>query len=253
MADRKVKCPKCGAPIAAPQSSVPPTNSPTATHAALPARAPTTSGLAISSLVCGIIGLCTFGLGGLVGLVLGIIGILKIGKSDGQLKGKGLAIGGIVASALSLILGLLLGLFFATVIFRSELKDLTVEKWKEALRDETSKIQITTLTMKCIETAFEAYNVNIGHYPNEQEGGLEALRTKPSFDTEAMGQNWRGPYLNLKVEPTDSWGNKFNYQLSRPGTPEADLTPFKLWSNGPDGISGTADDIKNWSDATTGK
>ena len=114
-----------------------------------------------------------------------------------------------------------------------------------------ARIDTTKLKMKSIETGIEAYNVNIGHYPNEQEGGLEALRVKPSFDTEAMGQNWRGPYL--KEDPVDSWGQKFNYQLSQPGTPEADLTPFKLWSNGPDGMDGTEDDVKNWSEATLGK
>jgi hypothetical protein len=112
---------------------VPPTARPTA----VPARAPKTSGLAIASLVCGIAGLCTFGLGGLAGLILGIIGILKIGKSDSQLKGKGLAIGGIVASALSLILGLLLGLFCA-IILRNESKDWTADIWKEAKRGATS-------------------------------------------------------------------------------------------------------------------
>jgi hypothetical protein len=26
-----------------------------------------------------------------------------------------------------------------------------------------------------------------------------------------------------------------------------------LWSNGPDGMDGTEDDIKNWSEATVGK
>jgi len=112
---------------------VPPTARPTA----VPASAPKTSGLAIASLICGIAGLCTFGLGGLAGLILGIIGILKIGKSNGQLKGKGLAIGGIVASALSVILGLLLGLFCA-IILRNEIKDWTVDTWKEAKRDATS-------------------------------------------------------------------------------------------------------------------
>jgi general secretion pathway protein G len=114
-----------------------------------------------------------------------------------------------------------------------------------------ARIDTTKIKLKQIETALEAYNVNIGHYPNEQEGLLDALRIKPPFDNEAMGQNWRGPYL--KEEPTDSWGNKYNYQLSQPGTPEADLTPYKLWSNGPDGMDGTDDDIKNWTDAATGK
>ena len=114
-----------------------------------------------------------------------------------------------------------------------------------------AKIDTTRIKLKAIQTALEAYNVNIGHYPNEQEGGMEALRVKPSFENEAIGQDWRGPYLT--EDPLDAWGNKFNYQLTQPGTPEADLTPFKLWSNGPDGMDGTDDDIKNWTDATTGK
>jgi general secretion pathway protein G len=111
-----------------------------------------------------------------------------------------------------------------------------------------ARVDITKLKMKSIETALEAYNVNIGHYPNEQEGGMEALRVKPPFDSEAVGQNWRGPYL--KEEPVDSWGNKFNYELTQPGTPDADQTPYRLYSNGPDGMQGTDDDIKNWTDAT---
>jgi general secretion pathway protein G len=126
----------------------------------------------------------------------------------------------------------------------------TAPKWQsrantiDGLLEEAARIDTTTLKLKSLETGIEAYNVNVGHYPNAQEGGLNALRIKPSFNTAAMGQNWRGPYL--KEEPLDSWGNKFNYQISPPGLPEGNLLPFNLWSNGPDGISGTADDIKNW-------
>jgi general secretion pathway protein G len=111
-----------------------------------------------------------------------------------------------------------------------------------------ARIDTTKLKMKSIETALEAYNVNIGHYPSEQEGGMDALRTKPAFDNEQLGAQWRGPYL--KEEARDSWGNKFNYELTQPGTPEADQTPFRLYSNGPDGMQGTDDDIKNWSETT---
>jgi hypothetical protein len=112
---------------------------PTAAPAAVPVRVPKTSGLAIASLICGIGGLCTLGLGGLVGIILGIIGLVKIGKSGGQLKGKGLAIGGIVASALSMILGLLLGLF-CSIILRNDIEGWTAETWQKA-RDDTRSNQ----------------------------------------------------------------------------------------------------------------
>jgi hypothetical protein len=74
--------------------------------ASMPPVAPQakTSGLAIAALVCGIAGLCTAGLGGIAGLILGIVGIRKINRSAGQLKGKGLAIGGIIVGVFSVLL-----------------------------------------------------------------------------------------------------------------------------------------------------
>ena len=68
-----------------------------------PPAGPKTSGLAIASLVCGIAGFCTGGLAGIVGLILGIVALCGIGKSQGQRKGKGLAIAGIVVSIVSLV------------------------------------------------------------------------------------------------------------------------------------------------------
>ncbi|MFO1514544.1 MAG: DUF4190 domain-containing protein [Verrucomicrobiota bacterium] len=64
-----------------------------------PAR---TSRLAITSLMLGILGIFSCGITAVVGLVLGIVSLVQISKSQGRLKGQGLAIGGIVASALFL-------------------------------------------------------------------------------------------------------------------------------------------------------
>ena len=111
-----------------------------------------------------------------------------------------------------------------------------------------ARIDTTRLKIKSIETALEAYNVNIGHYPNEQEGGMQALLVKPTFDNEVTGEKWRGPYLT--EDPTDAWGNKFNYQLQEATSTDVAAKPYHLWSNGPDGMDGTEDDIKNWSDTT---
>ena len=66
---------------------------------------PKTSGLAIASIVLGIAGLCTVGLTGIVGIILGIIALKKIGRGGGQTAGRGLAIGGIVASIVTLLVG----------------------------------------------------------------------------------------------------------------------------------------------------
>jgi hypothetical protein len=63
-----------------------------------------TSGMAIASLVLGILGLC--GITALAGLILGIISLGKINRSGGRLSGQGLAIAGICVSGFMLLLAL---------------------------------------------------------------------------------------------------------------------------------------------------
>jgi prepilin-type processing-associated H-X9-DG protein len=85
-------------------------------RAGTPAPAPKTSGLAIASLILGIVGPCTVGLGSIIGIILGIVGLVKIGKSAGAKGGRGLAIAGIVVSGLGiLLLPALLGIL-ATIL-----------------------------------------------------------------------------------------------------------------------------------------
>jgi prepilin-type processing-associated H-X9-DG protein len=67
---------------------------------AAPAEAKT-SGMAIASLVLGILGFC--GITALAGLILGIVSLLKINRSGGRLSGQGLAIAGICVSAFMLL------------------------------------------------------------------------------------------------------------------------------------------------------
>lgn len=73
--------------------------------AATPAK---TSGMAIASLVLGILGIVTCGITVLlsapVGLILGIVAMNRIGKSAGQLRGKGLALAGVIMSSLTFLL-----------------------------------------------------------------------------------------------------------------------------------------------------
>ena len=76
-----------------------------------------TSGLAIASLVLGIVGPCTVGLGSIIGIILGIVGLVKIGRSAGAKGGQGLAIAGIVVSGLGiLLLPALLGMLAAILM-----------------------------------------------------------------------------------------------------------------------------------------
>lgn len=69
-----------------------------------PAGRPKTSGMAITSLVLGILGLFSCGVTALVGLVLGIVALVKIRNSQGRLSGNGLAIAGIIVSGIFLVM-----------------------------------------------------------------------------------------------------------------------------------------------------
>lgn len=79
-------------------STPPPLSAPT------PVRVPKTSRLAITSLVLGILGVFTCGLTALIGLILGIIAMVKIKHSHGALGGKGLALAGTILSGIFVVL-----------------------------------------------------------------------------------------------------------------------------------------------------
>lgn len=55
-----------------------------------------TSGMAVASLVLGLLSFCLTVLAGIPAIILGILGLVAINSSDGRLRGRGLAIAGIV-------------------------------------------------------------------------------------------------------------------------------------------------------------
>lgn len=70
-----------------------------------------TSGFAIASVVLGSMGLFTYGLTAVIGLILGIIAYAQIGIYQGHLKGARLAATGISISGVVILL-ILLGIFW---------------------------------------------------------------------------------------------------------------------------------------------
>ena len=111
---------------------------------------------------------------------------------------------------------------------------------------EKAKKDITKALVDLVGNTLETYNMHVGHYPSEQEGGLTALREKPQFEDEKMAEKWAGPYL--KKEPLDAWDRPLGYRLEEVNVGGTTRTVPRVWSNGPDGQEGTEDDIKNWSD-----
>ena len=113
----------------------------------------------------------------------------------------------------------------------------------------------TKLLLSQIASALDMYRLNIGHYPTEDEGGLEALLRKPTFENERLGEKWQGPYLKPGTTLEDPWANKIIYELAdmtlAPDDTKSAL-PYKLYSVGPDGQPETDDDIKYLSETEPG-
>jgi general secretion pathway protein G len=80
----------------------------------------------------------------------------------------------------------------------------------------------------------DVYRLHVGSYPNTNQG-LQALRMPPADLTNP--QKWRGPYSQKDI-PMDPWGNPYQYELVGP-------EQYRIWSMGPDGVSGTEDDVSN--------
>jgi general secretion pathway protein G len=99
--------------------------------------------------------------------------------------------------------------------------------------DKASK-QAAQANVKLVESAIKYYQLHMNKYPTK----LADLWEKPSDSAQA--DKWAGPYLE-KLKP-DPWDNE--YQYAAQGKKNSDKYDF--WSNGPDGQSGTDDDIGNW-------
>ena len=93
---------------------------------------------------------------------------------------------------------------------------------------------------------------HVARFPHEGEAAAELLRRGGQIEIAhvdaALGQprdaqNWKGPYL--KEIPKDPWNNEYIYECPGKNNP----TSYDLMSMGPDGRSGSEDDITNWQQA----
>ena len=111
-------------------------------------------------------------------------------------------------------------------------------------QQEGAEKNTTKLLLQQVSSALDVYRLNMGRYPTEQEGGINALLTKPTFENERMGEKWKGPYLKPGTRLEDPWGHKIRYELvDRTLDEQKTGPPFKLFSLGPDGQPETEDDI----------
>ncbi|MBN2327091.1 MAG: type II secretion system major pseudopilin GspG [Candidatus Omnitrophica bacterium] len=105
---------------------------------------------------------------------------------------------------------------------------------KFAGRSEQAKVTAAQTQIANFEIVLDAFEVDNGFYPKGGDG-LNDLVEQPN-----NAKNWRGPYM--KEIPNDPWENEYVYE--NPG--KHNSNGYDLYSMGPDGRSGTDDDITNW-------
>ena len=103
---------------------------------------------------------------------------------------------------------------------------------KMAGRSQQAKVTAAKSDISSIEMALDMYETDNGNYPKS----LNELNDQP-----ANASNWKGPYLKKGVPP-DPWGNNYVYEI--PG--KHSNAGYDLMSPGPDGRSGTDDDLTSW-------
>lgn len=103
-----------------------------------------------------------------------------------------------------------------------------------------SKVKAAQIQIESLASSLDLFYLDAGRYPATSEG-LAALVQRPSGI-----QSWNGPYLKNGQVPLDPWGHPYLYKS--PG----DRQPYdivSLGSDGQEGGTGTAADIRNGGNA----
>lgn len=184
-----------------------------------PDSSPSLSGVALSSLVFGVLGFFTVGFTGIIAVILGHIALSQIRRSGGAWTGRWLAVGGLVTGYLGVVL--LLGFCFA-------IHTLQVEA-------EEAKIRQVRSDFISFESALKRYRLGAGVYPSTGQG-LYALVEKPTLAPEP--KRW---VQIMRKLPVDTWDHAYDYRFPGRKNPEEP----EIICRGKDGITGTSDDLSS--------
>jgi len=99
---------------------------------------------------------------------------------------------------------------------------------------DKASVNAAKSNVSLIRGAIDRYRLDMNKYPTK----LADLWEQPSDST--ASDKWGGPYMEqLKADP---WGNEYQYTAEG----KKNTNKYDFWSNGPDGQSGSEDDIGNW-------
>jgi general secretion pathway protein G len=100
-----------------------------------------------------------------------------------------------------------------------------------------SKVKAATIQIQSFASSLDLFYLDLGRYPTTSEG-LTALVQRPGGAT-----GWNGPYLKNNAVPNDPWGHPYKYNSPGEHYPYEIIS---LGSDGQEGGTGTAADIKSW-------
>lgn len=104
-------------------------------------------------------------------------------------------------------------------------------------RIQPAKETAARLQMENFAVALDSFLIDVGRYPNTQEG-LAALRTKPTGGAD----KWNGPYLKKDLS-SDPWGHAYAYRApGRSGGYEI----ISYGADGREGGEGENADVTSW-------
>lgn len=189
-------------------------------------KQPKTSGLAIASLVLGILFFVPFA--PLLAVIFGIIALVRVSKSKGALKGKGMAIAG-------LVLGCLMTLFTIFVLTLVSLVPVALPRFM--LQQEKAKEGAAWADIDAMTTAMEMYYLDCNSYP-----AGKGREKRAAVGLDALAKNvenkdgWAGPYMKFRKDvdgdniPEDPWGNEYEYKAAT-----SDAKEYTIWCKGKKG------------------
>lgn len=101
---------------------------------------------------------------------------------------------------------------------------------------ESANVKAATTQVGFLENAIDMFKFETKQLP----GSLDDLVNEPS--DAKLAKNWSGPYMKANKDLIDPWDNPYKYDAKG----KRNQGSYDVWSVGPDGQDGTADDIGNW-------
>lgn len=158
------------------------------------------AGLAVASLVVGIISFLTLsfvGIGAITGIVLGIAALSKIKKNPAQYGGQGMAIAGLITSVLSIMIAVPLAIIIAIAVPNMLASRMAA--------NEASAINL----LRTIDSSEATYQATSG---NGQFGTLRELANNNLIDSTLASGTKNGYRFTVRVKPALTPGEAASYQ-----------------------------------------